>query len=105
MQLNKGIIVYEFIDKIMDSVQLRKNLFVSNSRYVLEYLFDKKTIPYKVIFGHSSWSRGQLETELKAGDWKINEVNNHFIFKNESIKMWRAAIDSISKNIGRRGDS
>lgn len=105
LHLNKGIIIYESKNKIVDSNPLSENLFYSNNKNALKYLCDKKTILYKVFFGYSAWGKGQLESELRAGDWIIKEMNNDFIFKSNSIEMWKNTLNSISENLGQGGIS
>jgi len=105
LQLDKVLIIHEFINKMLISTRLRDNLFFSTDKHVLKYLCNQKKILYKVFFGHSAWSKGQLESELKAGDWIIREASNDFIFKSNSIEMWKSALDSISENIGEGGTS
>jgi len=65
----------------------------------------KKQFFIRFFFGYSAWGKGQLESELRAGDWIIKEMNNDFIFKSNSIEMWKNTLNSISGNLGQGGIS
>ena len=70
---------------------------------ILRIIIAAKNIQYRIIFGHSAWDSGQLENELKNGDWITKSINNAFIFDNQLKNMWIQAINSISDKLSLGG--
>ena len=52
------------------------------------------------MLGHSGWSKGQLEKELEAGDWLIQNTTYDFIFNTPPNQMWQHAAESIGLDLG-----
>ena len=50
---------------------------------------------YKKITGCSSWGPGQLEKEMKNGDWLPQEKHNNIIFCNNPENNWGSMMKSI----------
>ena len=50
---------------------------------------------YKKITGFSSWCPGQLENEIKNGDWIPKKKENNIIFSNNPERSWEDIIKSI----------
>ena len=50
---------------------------------------------YKKITGFSSWGSGQLENEIKNGDWLPQEIQENIIFPNDPEDIWENMMKSI----------
>jgi putative transcriptional regulator len=46
----------------------------------------------RLIVGYAGWGRGQLEAELNASAWLIDDVDRELIFKTPPDRMWETAI-------------
>lgn len=46
----------------------------------------------RLIVGYAGWGPGQLEAELKASAWLIDEVDRELIFNTPADRMWETAI-------------
>ena len=43
---------------------------------------------YKINMGYAGWDKGQLEDEIKNGDWLIKPFSQNFIFNISDQDMW-----------------
>ena len=50
---------------------------------------------YKKITGFSSWGSGQLENEIKNGDWLPQKKQENIIFSNDPEDIWENIMESI----------
>ena len=46
----------------------------------------------RLIVGYAGWGPGQLEAELNASAWLIDEVDRELIFNTPADRMWEMAI-------------
>ena len=59
---------------------------------IQEILFNEKTPKdTKLIFGHASWDKNQLQEEIERGDWLIQEYSDS-IFKSSPKDLWNELI-------------
>ncbi len=66
---------------------------------IQEILFNEKTPKdTKLIFGHASWGKNQLQEEIKRGDWLIQEYNNS-VFKSSPKNLWNELIHTFGLDI------
>ena len=105
VQTETGIVLHGTLSKSTASIALTKTLFFSNDKDVLRRINASKDIQYRIIFGHSAWDSGQLENELKNGDWIAKSINNAFIFNKKLENMWIQALNSISNKLSPGGFS
>ena len=79
------------------SYKISENLFLSNSNDS----FNQNEIGFsnkKFISGYAGWSKGQLENEIKNGDWIVQKAINDLIFGTDCEKVWNNAIESLGFN-------
>ena len=77
------------------SYKIAENLFLSNNGFNNNKI---KISNKKFISGYAGWSKGQLENEIKNGDWIVQEAKNDLIFETDCEKIWSNAIKSIGFN-------
>ena len=80
-----------------NSYKISKNLFLSNSNDS----FNQNEIGIsnkKFISGYAGWSKGQLENEIKNGDWVIQKAINDLIFETDCENIWNNSIESLGFN-------
>ena len=66
---------------------------------IQEILFNEKTPKdTKLIFGHASWGKNQLQEEIKRGDWLIQEYSNS-VFKSSPKNLWNELIHTFGLDI------
>ena len=105
VQTETGIVLHDTLNENTAPKQLTKTLFFSENRDILRRVNAAKNIQYRIIFGHSAWDSGQLENELKNGDWIAKSINNAFIFNKKLENMWIQALNSISNKLSPGGFS
>ena len=79
------------------SYKISKNLFLFNNNDS----FNQNEIGIsnkKFISGYAGWSKGQLENEIKNGDWVVQKAINDLIFGTDCEKIWNNAIESLGFN-------
>ena len=79
------------------SYKISENLFLSNNNDS----FNQNGIGIsnrKFISGYAGWSKGQLENEIKNGDWIVQKAINDLIFGTDCEQIWNNAIESLGFN-------
>ena len=41
--------------------------------------------------GYTTWPRGQLQSEIESGDWRVVDFNDGLVFKTRPDVMWNLA--------------
>jgi Putative transcriptional regulator len=95
--LNEACIVQETTgksDDFSEKIELSTDLDL-----IQEILFNEKTPKdTKLIFGHASWGKNQLQEEIKRGDWLIQEYSN-CVFKSSPKNLWNELIHTFGLDI------
>ena len=79
------------------SYKISDNLFLPNNNDS----FNENEIEIlnkKFISGYAGCSKGQLENEIKNGDWIVQKATNDLIFGTDCEKIWNNAIKSLGFN-------
>ena len=58
---------------------------------------------FRFALGYSGWGPGQLEDELKQGDWLILPANQKLIFNTPDDIMWNTACKKLGINLNDFG--
>ena len=77
------------------SYKISENLFLSNNGFNNNKI---RISNKKFISGYAGWSKGQLENEIKNGDWIVQKARNDLIFETDCEKIWNNAIESLGFN-------
>ena len=75
--------------------KISENLFLSNNGFNNNKI---RISNKKFISGYAGWSKGQLENEIKNGDWIIQKARNDLIFETDCEKIWSNSIKSLGFN-------
>lgn len=72
-------------------------VFVGTGREVYERVEEDSRHPdpafqYRLFAGYSGWSPGQLEDELKSGDWLVIPARREMLFRDEPYQVWEDAM-------------
>ena len=77
------------------SYKISENLFLSNNGLNNNKI---RISNKKFISGYAGWSKGQLENEIKNGDWIVQKAKNDLIFETDCEKIWNNATKSLGFN-------
>ena len=77
------------------SYKIAENLFLSNDGFTNNKI---RISNKKFISGYAGWSKGQLENEIKNGDWIVQKARDDLIFETDCEKIWSDALKSLGFN-------
>ena len=77
------------------SYKIAENLFLSNNGFANNKI---RISNKKFISGYAGWSEGQLENEIKNGDWIVQKARDDLIFETDCEKIWNNAMKSLGFN-------
>ena len=77
------------------SYKISKNLFLSKNDFSNNKI---RISNKKFISGYAGWSKGQLENEIKNGDWIVQKARDDLIFGTNCEKIWNNATGSLGFN-------
>tara|TARA_B100000925_G_scaffold45837_1_gene29899 strand:+ start:518 stop:1045 length:528 start_codon:yes stop_codon:yes gene_type:complete len=77
------------------SYKIAENLFLSNNGFTNNKI---RISNKKFISGYAGWSKGQLENEIKNGDWIVQKARDDLIFETDCEKIWNNAMKSLGFN-------
>ena len=77
------------------SYKIAENLFLSNNGFNNNKI---RISNKKFISGYAGWSKGQLENEIKNGDWIVQKARDDLIFETDCEKIWNNAMKSLGYN-------
>jgi putative transcriptional regulator len=93
--IERGILLHSEKKYSEQSIKVSDDFFISSDKKtLLSMLKNKKKINNRLFLGHSGWSSGQLENEIKNGDWLVQDTSPEFIFNVPAEQMWSIAFQS-----------
>jgi len=86
-----------------DSFRLYFGIDITKAESLRE---ENENIYIACFLGHSGWSPGQLEDELKLDSWVVSNLNLHlFEQMNAKAEFWKSAISGISDEMKLLADA
>ncbi len=98
--INKGFILHRSYNKTKNTIKISNNFSITDYKNAESLINKNNKFDYKLVFGHAGWSAGQLEQEIKKGDWLIQNINPDFVFNEDCDKMWDNATSSLGFESG-----
>ena len=96
--IDKYILLHKPLKDVNPSIDVTNSISISSNKINLEKIIGANDFPYKVMMGHAGWRPGQLENEIKKGDWMMQSMTDDFVFNIQSNSMWEQAISSLDHN-------
>ncbi len=73
-----------------DATEVFADVWVSGSRPLLEALVSGKISgTFRLYAGNAGWAPGQLENEIRRGDWRVVPGDVESIFDRRPTELWR----------------
>ena len=82
-----------------NTIPITSKISISSEESIIRKFGKNVNIKYKIFFGHSGWSAGQLEREIENGDWLLQSSNTDLLFDFPSEKLWEHATKSLGIDI------
>ena len=96
IKTKENIIIHSSSSKsIISSMKQVDKRGIINEKSQINCNKTNNEILYKKITGFSSWGSGQLENEIKKGDWLPQEKQENIIFSNYPEDIWGNMMKSI----------
>src|SRR5919201_1108794 len=77
----------------LNGMRVANTLYLSTPPDLLRRLLAPPPPPHaRLIVGYAGWGRGQLEAELEASAWLIDDVDRDLIFNTPPELLWETAI-------------
>jgi putative transcriptional regulator len=76
-----------------NSIKAFDDVYISSSRELLIRLLRraKPMQGLRIFIGHAGWAPGQLEAEIRHGDWALGKARADTIFSNKNNHPWPSA--------------
>ena len=58
---------------------------------------------FKMEMGYAGWEKGQLEKEIKNGDWLVLPMPKNFIFEIPDDQKWSYSVNSLGLDLNDAG--
>ena len=97
--IEKIVVLHTNNIKNNNTIPITSKISISSEESIIGEFGKNVNIKYKIFFGHSGWSAGQLEREIENGDWLLQTSNINLLFDFPSEKLWEHATKSLGINI------
>ena len=98
--LNKGLVLHRSHTQTKNSIKISEEISITDYKNANNFINRGNISNCKLLLGHAGWSAGQLEQEIKKGDWLIQNTSPDFIFRTSPKKMWQDATSSLGIESG-----
>lgn len=97
--MSKCIILHSS-DYNKNALKISNEIYLNNSKKTLQDI-KKNRGPknFRFILGFVGWRPGQLEEEIKKGEWLLKDGSSDFIFNTPDDKKWEKAISELGLDI------
>lgn len=73
-----------------DTIKISNEVSLTSNNQIIEDIKnDIGPENYKINIGYAGWDKGQLEDEIKNGDWLIKPFSQNFLFNISDQDMWK----------------
>ncbi len=94
--LKRGFILHSTDYAIEGTYRVSDSVSLTTDRKIIKEIADGRgPAMYKFILGYAGWHSGQLEQELKRGDWLLSPASPDLIFQTADDKKWQDAIQML----------
>lgn len=76
-----GFVLHTGLPNFKASVPVGENVCLTTSKDILKHLGKNTLSHYMLLMGFCQWSKGQLDEELKQGDWLVCPCDLQILFR------------------------
>lgn len=96
LRMEAGFVLHTGLPKFDSSFAIGENICLTTSKDILPHLAPiSKFAHFLLVMGFCSWQGGQLEKEIKAGDWLTCPAVGDILFHADHSKKLTMAYDSM----------
>lgn len=96
VDLNSCFILHDTSYMLDDSISVSSDLYLTSNKKIIDDIINKKgPKDFMLNIGYSGWDEGQLEKEIKNGDWLILPNPKNFIFQIPDKEKWSYLIKKL----------
>lgn len=90
VEVNRLLFLVRSPGKPEEAVHVFSSVYVSSNRDMLDRMIDKRKEGehVRVYAGYAGWAAGQLDHEVRRGDWHVIQADAGTIFDKKSEKIW-----------------
>ena len=100
VSLNTCFILHDSSYKTKETIAISNTLSITSNKKIIHDLQNGKgPSSFRFNIGYAGWSAGQLEQEIKNGDWLLTPASSQFIFNVPHNKMWEKSTHSLGLDI------
>lgn len=81
-----------------EALDLGQGIYMSFDRHLLQKQLRRTDRKIRVYAGYSGWAAGQLEEEIRRGDWAVLPVHTDHVFSPEPETLWERLRPSIDQD-------
>tara|TARA_Y100000590_G_scaffold463247_1_gene629554 strand:+ start:651 stop:1205 length:555 start_codon:yes stop_codon:yes gene_type:complete len=89
VNLEHCFVLHDESYRTKDTIKISNEISLTSNNKIIEDI--KNNIGpenFKINMGYSGWDKGQLEDEIKNGDWLLKPFSQNFIFDISDQDMW-----------------
>ncbi|XBC41020.1 MAG: YqgE/AlgH family protein [Buchnera aphidicola (Nurudea yanoniella)] len=99
---DRGFILHSFKKKFISSIIISKNIFMTSSKDILEYIArNNHSKNMLMTLGHCIWNKNQLENEILENVWLTTSANTKILFKTPFSEKWIKSARNIGIDINK----
>ena len=96
VDVNKGFVIHEKGYQTKGTLEVSNKIsLTSNLDIINDILSGNGPNNYRFALGYSGWAPGQLEEELKRGDWLVLPAYKNIMFNTPDDMMWKIACNKL----------
>jgi len=100
VNLNTCFILHDSNYLTKETIQISDELSITSNHKIINDLKNGDgPNTYRLNIGYAGWNSGQLEEEIKNGDWLLTPAPSDFIFNVPDDKMWAQSTEKLGLNI------
>ena len=96
VDINKGFVIHEKGYETKGTLEVSNKISLTSNLDIINDILDGKgPSKYRFALGYSGWGPGQLEEELKRGDWLVLPAYKEIMFNTPDDMMWKIACNKL----------